>query len=197
MLHCLFGKERGRYALAARCVREIIPHVAVHAFAGAPAEVCGSVRYRGRWIPVVDASLSLEGRPSEDAMATRILVLVCPGSGRETEPPRATDGEDPETGQPPPSSGEAGNRSTDGDMQTDVVGLLVEGVTEVVPLPQMEPGAGEPSTMPGRDSDANPIRPLRVATLADGTPVQCLRMEDLIPVSLLKASTGAADGGAA
>lgn len=171
MLWCLFG-GKSRYAVPARCVREIVPRVHLHPLTGTAEGMCGSMHYRGGWVPVVDAGMLLEGVASGCTMATRILVLTVPM-------PEVDAGADPE--------------DADGVAAGEVlVGVLADGVTEVVALPETEADTAhdaETDALVGGDAGhaaarASAVRPYRIHTQADGTPIQCLRVSDLIPADI-------------
>lgn len=209
MLWCLFGGGGHRYAVPARQVREIVPRVRLHPLAGALPGVCGSMHYRGGWVPVVDAGLLLAGVAAGETMATRILVLAVPREMHE--------------------DGEAHAAGAGGSAR--LVGVLADGVTEVLSIPDAQRQAQTHAhvTIEGRtpppapsDSEEEPhpeantkplrdpfptsaktveadstsphrhregdtlraIRPCHIHTHEDGTPIQCLRVADLIPDSL-------------
>jgi len=64
-----------RYAIHTRDVKEIVPHVKLRPIAQAPQYVAGVFCYRGAMVPVIDLTALLQGRPSREAMSTRIVLV--------------------------------------------------------------------------------------------------------------------------
>ncbi|HUQ05802.1 MAG TPA: chemotaxis protein CheW [Kofleriaceae bacterium] len=74
-----------RYALDARCVREVVPAVALRPVPHAPAEVAGLATWRGQVTPVIDLVELLRGEPCPQRMSSR-MVVVDYGVGRDARP---------------------------------------------------------------------------------------------------------------
>jgi chemotaxis-related protein WspB len=82
MLSLLFSLGDSLYAIPARSVVEVVPHVALRILPGAPPWVPGMLAYRGRVLPVVDLGRKLFGAASgESRLSSRIVVV-------ETKPER-------------------------------------------------------------------------------------------------------------
>lgn len=75
MLYVLFQLGSDRYALAASCVVEVLPLVALKRFPQAPRGVVGIFIYRGRPVPALDLCELTLGRPAQDRLSTRILII--------------------------------------------------------------------------------------------------------------------------
>ncbi|MFP5223585.1 MAG: chemotaxis protein CheW [Acidobacteriota bacterium] len=82
MLFVTFKAAGARFAVPAREVEEVAPLVQLSQLPGAPPVVAGLMNYRGRSLPVADASLLLSGKASRHWASTRILVARVPdGTG--------------------------------------------------------------------------------------------------------------------
>jgi chemotaxis-related protein WspB len=80
MLMLVFRLGADRYALDASEIVEVLPRVPLKSIPGAPAWVAGLFSYHGRTVPVIDlASLAL-GRPSNDHVSTRTVLVHYPGT---------------------------------------------------------------------------------------------------------------------
>jgi chemotaxis-related protein WspB len=76
MLALLFSIGDALYAIPARSVVEVVPHVELRPLPGAPPWVAGLLAYRGRALPVVDLGRKLLGvAPEESRLASRIVVV--------------------------------------------------------------------------------------------------------------------------
>ena len=76
MLSLLFSLGDSVYAIPARSVVEVVPHVALRPLPGAPPWVCGLLAYRGRALPVVDLARKLFGAPCESSRLSSRIVVV-------------------------------------------------------------------------------------------------------------------------
>jgi chemotaxis-related protein WspB len=76
MLSLLFNLGDSLYAIPARSVVEVVPHVALRILPGAPPWVAGLLAYRGRVLPVVDLGRKLFGTGSgQSRLSSRIVVV--------------------------------------------------------------------------------------------------------------------------
>lgn len=75
MLFLLFELGKERYALPANKVIEVVPLLNIKPLPHAPRGVAGIFNYRGRPVPALDLSEITLGRPSEERLSTRIVVL--------------------------------------------------------------------------------------------------------------------------
>jgi chemotaxis-related protein WspB len=82
MLFLLFQIGRGRYAVDAGRVVEVLPLMRVDHLPHAPAGMAGVLCYRGAPLPVIDLSLVLLNCPAQQKLSTRILVVDCAGGRR-------------------------------------------------------------------------------------------------------------------
>jgi chemotaxis-related protein WspB len=82
MLALLFSLGESVYAISARSVVEVVPHVALRPLPGAPAWVSGLLAYRGRALPVVDLGRKLFGVACESSRLSSRIVVVQATNGR-------------------------------------------------------------------------------------------------------------------
>ncbi len=75
MLLVLFQLGNERYALDARHVVEVLPLVALKKFPQAPKGVAGVFVYRGQPVPAMDLCELMFGRPAQERLSTRIIVV--------------------------------------------------------------------------------------------------------------------------
>lgn len=75
MLHLIFDIGEDSFAMPSCSVVEVLPYIKPKNVRDAPQELCGSILYRGRFIPLVDLRLLLKGVGSELRMGTRIAVV--------------------------------------------------------------------------------------------------------------------------
>ena len=85
MLFLLFHLDEDRYVLDARQVIEVLPLIRILPVPQAPREVAGLFNYRGTFVPAVDLSEVLLGRPSRQRLHTRLIVVSYPVEGGATE----------------------------------------------------------------------------------------------------------------
>src|SRR5258708_32156970 len=78
MLFLLFQLGKERYALPANRVVEGVPLLTLKPLPQAPRGVAGIFNYRGRPVPALDLSEITMGRPAEERLRTRIVVLNYP-----------------------------------------------------------------------------------------------------------------------
>ncbi len=74
MLFVIFQVGNAGYALEARLVARVIPHVKLRACPSAPACLAGLANYHGAAVPVIDFSLLMGGAPSVAWLSTRIIL---------------------------------------------------------------------------------------------------------------------------
>jgi chemotaxis-related protein WspB len=82
MLSLLFSLGDSVYAIPARSVVEVVPHVALRPLPGAPPWVIGLLAYRGRALPVVDLARKLFGVACESSRLSSRIVVVEAADGR-------------------------------------------------------------------------------------------------------------------
>lgn len=75
MLFLVFTLGSDRFALAARCVVEVLPLLELKQLPRAPHGVVGVFNYRGRPVPAVDLSVLALGLPAQERLSTRIIVI--------------------------------------------------------------------------------------------------------------------------
>lgn len=75
MVMLLFYVGEERYACDCDSVVEVVPRVPLKVVAHAPPYLAGLVRYVGLLLPVLDFAQLRDGRPSENRMSTRIIIL--------------------------------------------------------------------------------------------------------------------------
>jgi len=78
----MFEIAKGRYALDARQVIEIVPLVNLKKITTAPAYVAGLMNYRGLGTPVIDLNQLVNGIPYENSLSTRIIIINYPVAGK-------------------------------------------------------------------------------------------------------------------
>jgi chemotaxis-related protein WspB len=78
MLFLLFRLGKDRYALQASRVLEVLPLVELRPIPDAPKGVAGLFNFHGRPVPAVDLSELTLGRPSDQRLSTRIIVINHP-----------------------------------------------------------------------------------------------------------------------
>jgi chemotaxis-related protein WspB len=74
MLLLLFNVGEVVHAVDAKSVVEVLPLVDIKKRNGAPRGVVGTFNYRGAFVPVVDLSDLLLGRPVSARLSTRIIL---------------------------------------------------------------------------------------------------------------------------
>jgi chemotaxis-related protein WspB len=79
MLLLLFRLGDERCALDAACVAEVLPLVGIERTLGAPAGIVGTLSYRGRFVPTIDLSERLLGRPAAQRLSTRVVLVTIGG----------------------------------------------------------------------------------------------------------------------
>ena len=80
MLMLLFQLGNGRYALPARDVVEVTPHVQLEPIAGTPGYVAGLLNYRTRHVPVIDLCQLVSNQACSDSLTTRIILVRFPAA---------------------------------------------------------------------------------------------------------------------
>src|SRR5215472_1275232 len=78
MLFLLFQVGSDRYALEARHVVEVVPLLSLQRIPQAPLGVAGVFNYRGQPVPAVDLSQLTLGKPAEQCLSTRIIIVNYP-----------------------------------------------------------------------------------------------------------------------
>jgi chemotaxis-related protein WspB len=75
MLFLLFQLGRGRYALEASRVVEVVPLLALKRLPQAPKGLAGIFNYRGRPVPAVDLCELTLDHPASERLSTRIIIV--------------------------------------------------------------------------------------------------------------------------
>lgn len=83
MLMLLFHSGESKYALSGDVVIEVVPNIQLIPLPTAPNHVVGLLNYGGAGIPVLDFCLLMEGRPSREALHTRIMLLEGESNGKQ------------------------------------------------------------------------------------------------------------------
>jgi chemotaxis-related protein WspB len=79
MLLLVFRLVDDRFALDAGRIVEVLPFVSIKRALGAPTGIRGTFRYRGRYVAAVDLSERLLGRPAEQRLGTRVVLVTVAG----------------------------------------------------------------------------------------------------------------------
>ncbi len=82
MLLLVFRLGDDRFALDCGRIVEVLPLVGIKRALGAPPGIRGTFRYRGRFVPAVDLSERLLGRPAEQRLGTRVVLTTIAGESR-------------------------------------------------------------------------------------------------------------------
>ena len=80
MLYLCFTIGEVRYAVAAREVEAIVPHVQLQACPGGDSGQAGLLRYHNQLIPVFDMCQLLLGEAAAPALSTRIMLFRTPAA---------------------------------------------------------------------------------------------------------------------
>lgn len=83
MLSLLLRLDETQYALEVSYVVEVLPLLEINKVVGAPRGVAGTINYRGTFIPIIDLSELLLGRPALAKLSTRVIVV---SRSKATEP---------------------------------------------------------------------------------------------------------------
>jgi chemotaxis-related protein WspB len=75
MLFLTFSLGGERYALEAERALEVLPLVDLQAVLHPPPGIAGTLNYHGEFVPVLDLSRMILGRPAPARLSTRILVI--------------------------------------------------------------------------------------------------------------------------
>lgn len=167
MLFVEFWAGTDRFAVDARRVVEVLPLVHWKTVPDPPPGIVGMINYRQVSVPVLDLSLLMYGRRSEQRMGTRIILV------------RTTDSspEDRTTGSLTVAAGDAGSRM--------ILGLVAERVMGAV---QRDPLAFVPP------ADIVATAPYLGSVLADEPGiVQQIEVDYLLPEVRLAELTRSAD----
>ena len=74
MLFITFRLGGQRYALEAERIVEVLPLVELQTVLRAPPGIAGTLNYHGEFVPVLDLSQMILGRPAPPRLSTRLLV---------------------------------------------------------------------------------------------------------------------------
>ena len=69
------------YAVESRSVVEVLPLVPARPIPHTPAYVRGIFSYRGGLVPLIDLGERLAGRPPQERLSTRVIVVHCAPEG--------------------------------------------------------------------------------------------------------------------
>lgn len=75
MLYLLFSADSTRYVLATSVISEIAPLVPLRKLPEAPVYIAGLMNYRGKSLPIIDASQLLAGYDTAQRLSARIVVV--------------------------------------------------------------------------------------------------------------------------
>jgi chemotaxis-related protein WspB len=78
MLFLLFQLGDDRYALEASRIVEVVPLVQIQRLPQVPKGVAGVFTYRGRQVLAIDLAELVLGRPSNEHLSTRIIIINYP-----------------------------------------------------------------------------------------------------------------------
>ena len=84
MLYLLFTLGSNRYALDAHQIAEILPLAMLKEVPAAPPWVAGLLPHRGQTVPVIDLNALAVGRPAQQLMSTRLVLVHYPEPGPES-----------------------------------------------------------------------------------------------------------------
>lgn len=76
MLYLQFYVKNNRYAIAAKDVVAVVPLVSLHSIPKVPEFIAGLMNYHGDSVPVVDMTMLIEGRKTNQHLSTRIVLVV-------------------------------------------------------------------------------------------------------------------------
>ena len=79
MLFITFRLGGQRYALGADRIVEVLPLVDLQTVLRPPPGIAGTLNYHGEFVPVVDLSQMILGRPAPPRLSTRLLVARVKG----------------------------------------------------------------------------------------------------------------------
>src|SRR5688572_13503466 len=75
MLYVLFQLGNDRYALEAQRIVEVVPLLALKKIPLAPTGLAGIFNYRGQPVPALDLCELTFGRPVQERLSTRIIII--------------------------------------------------------------------------------------------------------------------------
>lgn len=75
MLALLFYLGESMYTISCEKVREIVPMMRLKPAPNAPKFFTGFFNFRGRIVPVIDLRELIQGRPCEEKLSTRIILV--------------------------------------------------------------------------------------------------------------------------
>ncbi len=78
MLCLLFNLGAETYAIETRLVERVLPLVTVRPIPQMPAGIAGLLNYGGRPVPVLDLCALVLGRPAQQRLSTRIVLIRYP-----------------------------------------------------------------------------------------------------------------------
>ncbi len=82
MLYLQFIIDNERYVMATSAITEVAPLIPLRKLPDVPDYVSGLMNYRGKSVPVIDASQLLAGYDTALRLSSRIVIVkVCPSNG--------------------------------------------------------------------------------------------------------------------
>jgi len=77
VLFLLFYLDDDGYALDASKIAEVLPLVSIKKNLRSLPEIAGTFNYRGAFVPVLDLSRLMVGRPAVQRLSTRVILAHC------------------------------------------------------------------------------------------------------------------------
>ena len=79
----LFTVDESRYAMATANIISVIPYVRLDKIPSASAYIAGLLNFHGEPVPVVDLSMLLAHRATNQRLSSRIVIVDTGGNGKE------------------------------------------------------------------------------------------------------------------
>lgn len=75
MLYIVFKIGDDRYAIEASKIEEVLPSLKVRPLQNTENYIIGVIDYYGRVVPIIDMTILALGKPSQELLSTRILLI--------------------------------------------------------------------------------------------------------------------------